>query len=287
MDNTLKIAFLLLIPAMSLLFEGIKRKLIARFQNRIGPPIVQPFYDIVKLWSKKESSSIGYKNPIFRVAPLFFFVAVWALFLFVPFAVIHFEFDFIFLIYLTVFNSALFTLVAIVSNSPFSTVGAMRECVLMVIYEIMFAVAILSFFVYSGATSFAGYTESFAFIHLPIATFCLFCVALIELKITPFDTIEASSEIYTGPLTEFSGKELALLHLGEWMKLAFFIFLIPTLAIGVANVVHFAIACVLLLFVFPLCKATTNRYRLDQAFSTFIAIFVLCLLNFVYVILIR
>ena len=79
---------------IALLVDGIFRKLLARMQNRVGPPIIQPFYDIIKLFGKKKSDSKGYKNILFRTIPFLYFVSTFSLFLFV-FGIVRFEFDFI------------------------------------------------------------------------------------------------------------------------------------------------------------------------------------------------
>ncbi|MFQ5722651.1 MAG: NADH-quinone oxidoreductase subunit H, partial [Candidatus Aminicenantales bacterium] len=97
-----ELAFLFLVPAISLFFEGIRRKLIARTQNRIGPPVWQPFYDVVKLWNKKPSNSLGYTNIFFRLSPILYTISAFTLFLFIPFSFVAFQYDFILLIYITI-----------------------------------------------------------------------------------------------------------------------------------------------------------------------------------------
>ena len=92
--------FLLAVPFISLFFEGFRRKLVARAQNRIGPPVWQPIYDVVKLWKKKPSTSRGYTNIFFVISPILYVVSTFALFLFIPFSFIAFQYDFILLIYI-------------------------------------------------------------------------------------------------------------------------------------------------------------------------------------------
>ena len=95
--NMFNLLFLILITPISLLFEGIKRKLIARMQNRIGPPIIQPFYDIMKLWKKGETDSKASENIFFKITPTLYLITTFLLFFFIPISIISFNIDFIFI----------------------------------------------------------------------------------------------------------------------------------------------------------------------------------------------
>lgn len=286
LGKALGIVVLVLVPFIAILAEGMRRKLIARFQNRIGPPIIQPLYDFMKLLGKERSTSSGYGNVFFRTVPFLYLVATYSLFLFVPFPLVAFDYDFIFLIYLTILGSAFYILAGVASASPYGIIGSMREMIVMVVYEISLAVLVLTFFIHSGALSFADFanlSSKFLVVQLPFAALLLFAVSLFELKITPFDTVEASAEIYVGAETEYSGMELAFLSLAGWMKIPFYIFLLATLALGTADLGVFAIGSLFLLFLLPLLRATTNRYRVDQAFSAFAVILALSLINLMFV----
>ena len=81
-----EIIFFLLIPFIAMFYEGLHRKINARLQNRIGPPIIQPFYDVIKLFQKKNLRSQN--DPFFKYAPLFYFLSTYTLFLFIPFSII-------------------------------------------------------------------------------------------------------------------------------------------------------------------------------------------------------
>jgi len=105
-----KLMFLVLVIPISLLFEGIKRKLLARMQNRIGPPIWQPFYDVIKLFEKHESDSKASENVFFNITPFLYLVTTFALFFFIPFPIIGFQFDFIIFVYILILSGALYVL---------------------------------------------------------------------------------------------------------------------------------------------------------------------------------
>ncbi len=273
------ILFFALTPAFALFFEGIRRKLVARMENRIGPPIWQPFYDIIKLWKKKKSDSSAYGNIFFRISPFLYFLSALALFLFIPFSIISFSYDFILLIYITILCSGFYVLSGFSSDSPFGIVGSMREMITMVVYEICLAVVIFTFMIYSGALSFAGYNVNFAFLSLPISAFCLFLICSIEIKITPSDTAEAPTEIMDGYKTEFSGRGLVFLELVGYMKLTFFAFLAAFLLFGKIGALYTFLASLFFIFLFSFSQATTPRYRVDQVFKLYIIILILALLD--------
>jgi NADH-quinone oxidoreductase subunit H len=266
-----KLFFLVLITPLSLFLEGIRRKLLARMQNRIGPPVWQPFYDILKLFEKGKSDSKSGENVFFRTIPFLYFVATFALFLFVPFPIVSFRFDFIMFIYILILGGALYILVGIASNSPFGVLGSMRETLLMVCYEIIFAITILTFLLFAGVQFLSDFNRTFMLLKLPIASACLFVIALLESKITPFDTVEAQTEIMGSVETEYSGRSLAFLEISKCLKLTFFVFLTSMLFFGFKNLLFF-ITSLGMLFVFTFMQATTCRYRVDQVFRILIVV---------------
>jgi len=273
------VILLIFVIPISLLFEGLRRKLMARLQNRIGPPIWQPFYDIMKLLEKGESNSKASENIFFRITPLLYLITTFALFLFVPFPIISFPLDFILFVYILILSGALYILSGFASNSPYGSIGSMREIILMVCYEIIFAIVIITFILYTNIESLMGLNQTLLFLKLPLASLCLFVVALVEMRITPLDTVEAQTEIMGSVETEYSGKDLALLEISKDLKFTFFIFLIATLFFGFENVLIFSLISLVLLFIFTFLQATTCRYRLDQTFNLLIFVLLLAVIE--------
>lgn len=264
--------FLVSTIPIGLLFMGIKRKLIARMQNRIGPPIWQPFYDVIKLFEKGESDSKANENIIFRIMPLVYLITTFSLFLFLPFSIISFHLDFILFIYIFILGGAFYILLGIVSNSPYGYIGSMRDMTLMFCYEIIFAIVIFTFVVFAGIQTLADFNESWMLLKLPIASVCLFIIALVETRITPFDTVEAHTEIIGSVETEFSGRSLAFFEISNGLRLAFFVFLTTLLFFGFKNLLSFSIMSLIMLFVLTFTQATTCRYRMDQTLNILIVV---------------
>lgn len=276
-----EILFLILVTPIGLLFVGIKRKLIARMQNRIGPPILQPFYDVIKLFEKKESNSGANENIIFRIMPLVYLITTFSLFLFLPFSIISFQLDFILFIYIFILGGALYILLGIASNTPYGYIGSMRDMSLMLCYEMIFAIVIFTFIVFTGIQSLADFNETWLIINLPIAGFCLFIIALVETRITPFDTVEAHTEIIGSVETEFSGRSLAFFEISNALRLAFFIFLITLLLVGFESLFTFSITSLIVLFILTFCQATTCRYRLDQTLKILVFVLLLAVIELI------
>ncbi len=275
-----EIIFFLLIPFIALIYEGIYRKVNARIQNRIGPPIIQPFYDILKLFSKKKLKTQN--DPFFKASPFFYFLATYSLFLFIPLSIIKFEYDFLLLLYLTILSSAFYILCGLSSDNPFGIVGSMREMVLMIIYEITLVLSVINFILKSNVLSLADFNSSFLFLSLPLSSLGLILVCLVELHITPFDTTEAQTEIMAGSKTEYTGKKLAFLELATYMKRLFFTFFIPFLIFG-KNLTIILPSSFFFLFLYTFLQATTSRYRVDQAYKFYIVVMLLVLIEFVLI----
>jgi len=273
------IRMLILLP-VALLLDGIFRKLLAKAQNRVGPSILQPFYDLAKLFEKAESDSVGYKSIFFRIVPVLYFLSTYSLFLFVL-DIVHFQFDFILLIYMIVLSSALYILLGLVSNSPFGVFGSMRDMLLMICYEVALTVCIFSFVVYSDVLTLNQMASSWLFLKLPLASLCMIVIALVETRITPFDTAEAEPEIMGSIETEFSGKGLAFLELSRQLRFLFFILLLLRFLFNPINAVAFTVFFTLLFLILLFSEATSARFRTDQTFNWLIIVLMISVAEFI------
>ena len=275
-----EIIFFLLVPFIALFYEGIMRKLNARFQNRIGPPILQPFYDVIKLFSKKPLKT--HNDPFYRYAPVLYFISVYALFLFIPFSIIAFDYDFVLLLYLTILASSFYVLAGLSSDNPFGIVGSMREMILMIVYEITLVIGVFNFMLRADVISFAAFSPEFFILALPVTSVCLFMISLLEVHVTPFDTTEAPTEIMGGSRTEYSGRSLAFMNLSMSLKRLFFLMFLPMLFFS-RNILFILPISFVLLFIYAICQATTSRYRVDQAFNVYFYVMIFALIEFILI----
>lgn len=270
----IKLIIWAIFPIVGIFMEGIKRKLIARMQNRIGPPILQPFYDVWKLFNKK-----GATGGMLSILPILSFIGAWSIFLFFPMPIISFDFDYILVFYMYVFVSISLILAGIASDSPYGIIGSMREMVLMLVYEFAFFICIFTFFLYGGANSFTDMPSRVLITRVPLTIVALLGVILIELRIAPFDTAAAPSEIMAGYTTQYAGRDLAFFELAEMTK-KFAIVSIFAFLTFPHNMVWFIITSAGMYFVCAAAKVTSPRFRIDQALGAFAAIFFLAFINF-------
>ena len=213
---------------LSLFFEGVDRKIHSRLQQRVGPPILQPFYDFFKLIHKEiiipETASRRFFTlmPIAATAVSFLIASIPIMSLIegVPIAG-----DLILIMYLFAMVSVFIMIGGTASGNPFGGISFSRKMVMMLGYEVPLILAIISIaFAPSNSLTFLDVIATqktqrsvLAFMSLgkafAAATFLICIPAAAE--VTPFDIAEAKSEIVHGYLIEYSGVYLALIKLAK------------------------------------------------------------------------
>jgi formate hydrogenlyase subunit 4 len=211
----IEILYAVLLIPLALLIEGVRRKVVARMHNRVGPPFLQPFYDIAKLFSKERFKE---NNAIFSLVPYLALLCSLAMIVIVPFSVLGFDYDFLVLGYIFILQDTFYIFGAVASRSPFGMFASVRELLLMLGYEITFIIVLSLFFLSAGVLSFQNYTAEFAFTKLPFASIFLLFTAFVILRVTPYDVMTAEPEISAGFFSEYSGRGLALLEIAEFIK---------------------------------------------------------------------
>ncbi len=136
---------IILFLALAPLFEGIIRKLTARVQSRQGPPVYQPYLDILKLLGKETINSAD--NPVFKAAPIFAFASILTVIAFIPMgyretALTGYA-DIISIIYLLTLGGVSVLLGALASKNTYAQVGASREMVTMIMVEPVLAMTFI------------------------------------------------------------------------------------------------------------------------------------------------
>lgn len=215
--------FLFAIPA-AWFTVWCEHKVIARMQRRIGPPMLQPFYDFIKLLSKRTQVRRGIKAQLLSLYPVLSVLSLLGALALLPvFAEgIRFSGDGIVLVTLLEIPSICFILAGFTSGSVFGEIGAMREAVLSVANNLVFLLAMIT--VALTRHTF-GLTELAGPISNPIYWLgvigILICIPA-KLRLNPFSTSNAEQEICSGPLHEYAGAPLAMWNLAhglEWIAL--------------------------------------------------------------------
>ncbi len=211
------ILFLLLAPVIGGLVSGIDRKLTARMQGRVGPPILQPFYDVGKLLEKENLVVTSSQN---------YYILSYIVFIVVSGALFFAGGDLLLVIFAFTLAHIFLVLGAYASYSPYSFVGAERELIQIIAYEPMIILSAVgmymvtkSFFVNEIAAS-----ELPLILYLPGVFIGFLMVFTIKLRKSPFDlstSHHAHQELVKGVTTEFTGPNLARIEIAHWYENVF------------------------------------------------------------------
>jgi len=267
---------IILFLAIAPLFEGVIRKITARVQSRQGPPVIQPYFDILKLLGKQD---IHAGNVAFRIAPIIAFASIIGVIAFFPFGhranLLTRYADIITVIYLLTLGGVAVMLGAASSRNTYALIGTSREMITMIMVEPVLAMTFIMGAVRSGSLgigeSVAGVAGgsgwSFA---LMAAAYLAALQAFVGRQ--PFDIAEAEVEILEGPFIEYSGPSYALFRYYLMLKQMFYAALfiavfVPPLSTGYyAADIAIQIVLVFAVFIFiSLIGSTNPRLRIDQA----------------------
>ena len=243
--NALKyLAYVLIFPGFlfcflsGMLLCGIDRKLVARMQKRVGPPILQPFYDFFKLCGKETIVPAAANKFMFLMAPLLGLAALVVLQLFIP--VFQFNIpaftevaDVIVILYLLLIPAVSIILGGASTGSPYAGVGLSREMVTVLACELPLVLVLLSVGKVVGASYQGGICFSMTKIveyqmsHGSLITHAGLIPAAIAFLLVipgetgnhPFDAAEAETEICEGMLAEYSGAPLGVFKLNHGIKM--------------------------------------------------------------------
>jgi len=205
------------------LFEGILRKLKAIVHSRIGPPLTQPYLDLLKLLGKEDLRTA--RGWLASAAPAVALGSVLVLAGLVPMggpAPLGAAGDVIVLVYVTSASAVLLILAAFATGSPYASVGGSREMMMLFTVEPVMAVALIVG-AFKARSLETGQILAWQIDHGPtistaIAAVALFLALQAQAGKLPFDIPEADQEVMGGPLVEFSGPRLALFRWTLWSK---------------------------------------------------------------------
>lgn len=264
----------LFLMACGLAYEWIDRKLIARFQNRLGPRWFQPLADMVKLLSKEEVIPEGVNEVLFLLLPVAALAGALTAALYVPiagFAPAHsFNGDLVVALYMLSLLTLCLGIAGANTLNRFSLIGATRTLTQLFSYEAPFLLALLGPALAAGSWQIST-INGFAATHTLMALMQPFgfLVALVglmgKLELPPFDAPEAETEIVAGALTEYSGRGFALFRLGKNVELVIGLTLVSAFYLGgLNNPLEFLYKTIGLLLVLAFLQSLFARLRIDQ-----------------------
>lgn len=245
--NVLKVAgAVVLAPVVGGLLAGIDRKISARMQRRKGPPLLQPFYDVLKLMQKR-ATVVNAITPFYLYISLFFAFFTLALFVL--------GMDMLLIVFAITLSSIFLVIAGYSTSSPYSIVGTERELIQLLSYEPMIIIAAMSFYYsdHSFRVSEIVVNDHPAIVNLPLVFVGLIYVLTFKLRKSPFDlstSHHGHQEIVKGITTEFNSGSLAILEITHWVENVFALGLVYVfiafaapwsrfLAVGVCLAVYF------------------------------------------------
>lgn len=284
--------------AVGLLFKGLDRRVEARLQRRVGPPLIQPLLDIAKLLTKETLIPKTAVRSVFLAAPVVGFagMAVCAAFIPVPgvFGGLYNMGDLLVLFYLLPIPAIAIMLGGSASSSPFGAMGFSREMLMMLAYETPLLMILLAVAMLVGKATGTG--AEFSLLAIvdwqqnagslglnPVMIPALLAYLIFlpgTMGVPPFDIPEAETEVLEGPLLEYGGPLLALFQIGSALKtfvvlgLGVALFFPGTISdFWIVNLIWFVFKClVLMLLSLTLVKSATGRFRIDQAFRFYVKV---------------
>ncbi|WP_026507712.1 respiratory chain complex I subunit 1 family protein [Butyrivibrio sp. MC2013] len=207
--------YLLLAPLCGAIMEGFDRKISARMQRRVGPPILQPIYDVIKLW-KKQVIVVEKSQNFLLLSYLLLTVMTGCMF----FA----GTDLLMVLFVLSTSAVFLYFSAVISGSPMSTMGALRELVQDMAYEPAVLLAAVGFYLTTGTFDVHGIMNSdvSAIVKMPGFFIAFVFVLTIKMRKSPFDSAQSHhphQELVKGITTEMGAKNLAFFQITEWYEI--------------------------------------------------------------------
>ena len=275
-----------------MLLCGIDRKVVAKMQKRVGPPVLQPFYDFFKLLGKETIVPAAASKVVFLGAPLVGFAALVVIQLFIPvfsFTVFSGVADVIVILYLLLIPAMAAILGGAASGSPYAGVGLSREMVTIISCELPLVLVLLAVAKTVGSALGTGLCFSLSDIAayqamngslitklsmIPAAVAMLLIIPG-ETGNHPFDAAEAETEICEGLLVEYSGAPLGVFKLSHAIKMltltslfvALFLGGLGTGIVALDGIILFLLCVVLTAVSISFVHAITARLKIEQIFK--------------------
>ena len=267
-----------------------ERRLLGRFQNRVGPNrwgpfgLLQPIADLVKLLTKEDLTPAGADRIVFALVPVAMIAPLILMTAVIPFAqdtaLAGLNVGVLYLLAISSVTTVAIFMAGWASNNRYAMFGAARAVAVLISYEVPVVLSLLGVVMVAGSMSLGDIVsaQGLPFLLVQPLAFLVFLAGMsAELNRTPFDVAEAESEIIAGYHTEYSGIKFALIQAAEFGGVAVVSAIIATLFLGgwagpqseYLGWLWFLLKTGAVVFVFIWIRATYPRLRIDQimAFS--------------------
>ncbi|HMZ07607.1 MAG TPA: NADH-quinone oxidoreductase subunit H [Anaerolineales bacterium] len=217
-----------ILMVLDIFLVWIERKVVARFQDRLGPNrvgpfgLIQPFADIIKLIIKEDTTPGDADKVVYNLAPILSMMSVLILWAVIPLAPVMLGTDLNVGVLFLIAAGAIGTLSIIMagwsSNNKFALIGGFRQVAVMVSFEIPMLTMLMIPTMYAGSmnmNAIIGAQNVWYFILSPLGALIFLIAAIAELGRAPFDLAEGESELVSGFNIEYSGMKFGMFYAGE------------------------------------------------------------------------
>jgi NADH-quinone oxidoreductase subunit H len=279
-----------ILMVLDIFLVWIERKVVARFQDRLGPNrvgpfgLIQPFADIIKLIIKEDTTPAGADKVVYNLAPILSMMSVLIIWAVVPIAPVILGTDLNVGVLFLIAAGAIGTLSIIMagwsSNNKFALIGGFRQVAMMVAFEIPMLTMLLIPTIFAGSMNMNAIIQSqdsiWYFVLSPLGALIFLIAVIAELGRAPFDLAEGESELVAGFNTEYSGMKFGMFYAGELLHAMTFggiwgiLFFGGYRFFGLEQVSPFLAAAIFLFkslvgyWVIMWVKYTMMRIRIDQ-----------------------
>ncbi len=258
----IEIVLIIIAPIIGGFIYGFERVVRARMQNRQGPPILQPFYDMYKLIDKQAFII----NPYHSILGIMHFFTLWVVVAFVILGQ-----NLLYVIFLHLLSSIFLILAGFSVKSIFSHIGANRELLSIIAYEPILIMVAVGFFLINRSFDITLIRDSSPAIISMFLLFLSFLMVIqIKLKKSPFDAVEAHQEIVGGVEVEFSGVFFEFLYMAKWLEYVF-IYLLLLLFAG-NNIILGIVLFVGVFLLVNLVDNSTARVKINHLIKIVLSI---------------
>ena len=268
-------------------YVWFERRMIGRFQVRRGPNrhgpfgLFQSFADVIKSIMKENTMPKEADGPVFAIAPIVLLAPTLLIMSVIPFGETSFlgelNIGILFVVGVTSVNSIAIFMAGWGSRNKYAILGSMRGAAMLISYEIPMALGITSVLLLAGSLAMTEIVQSqeiWFIVVMPLGFFVFMVASIAEMSRTPFDQIEAESELGSGYNTEYSGIKFAILFLAEFMAPLITAAIVTTLFLGgtqgfdfLPGQIWFILKSFTVIVILLWFRATWPRLRVDQIMS--------------------
>ncbi len=266
----------LLIPP---LMDGVERKIKASIHSRIGPPITQTWYDLLKLFEKETVIPEGGLHIII-FSLLYIVLTILAMILLISMVLSGYQYVLVVLIALALFIQAIHTTIPFITSNPFAIIGASREVVIALVNEVFFIVLLGLYMYFTGSSALQPGSMDILKPSILILVIALFVSAYVSSGRIPFDIAEAEPELASGALIEFGGPILGVFLYSNLVRKLFFkllpsiLILLPFTSDNLYLLVYSMALSLGLWVLYGVVAALLGRTRVDIAPSSLLKIYI-------------